>query len=74
MTTPRYSLDCGAIGEYRPGRETAPFKGMIFRTGIYPVPTLPQRLYRFMRSQAGKAKRALAPRTPDTQSLTLREH
>src|SRR5262249_54189590 len=70
MMTPRYSLDCRAVGEYRPGRETAPFKGVIFRTGIYPVPTLRQRLYRFMRSQAGKAKRALSPQRADKQTAT----
>jgi hypothetical protein len=40
MKTPRYSLDCRVVGEYRKSKENAGFNGVMFSSATYPNPTL----------------------------------
>jgi hypothetical protein len=40
MKTPRYSLDCRVVGEYRKSKENAGYNGVIFSSASYPSQTV----------------------------------
>jgi hypothetical protein len=62
MKTPRYSVDCRAVGEYRKTKENAGYGGVMFSSATYPSPTLKEHAMNLARVQlhsyVGKVARA----------------
>jgi hypothetical protein len=62
MKTPRYSLDCRAVGEYRKSKENSGYGGVMFSSATYPNPTVKEHAINVARaklhSYVGKVARA----------------